>query len=274
LEIALVGPFEVLSGRFDRRTPRLSPFLHWRYHLDPPEFFTVLAGEDTRHWGCFLDDPAKGDGCVMDYYANEAFCLAPDGDTIFEAVRLELEYSCHYADYPPADSVNYAQYEEELRQTDDLRQALMRYAGADRPEVGEAYTDKYSGRTARAAHVVAETSDGAGVTAPPGTFRPLSLSGKKLRLLLYRQDDPAAIVDEARQALRDGFPATALQLGRELWPLPGARKRDYAYELLDAAYAALGRETLRTVLRTHREHRDLPSVDIFDAEKEMGNGEA
>ena len=41
----------------------------------------------------------------------------------------------------------------------------------------------------------------------------------------------------------------------------------YAYELLDAAYAALGRETLRNVLRVHREHRELPSVDILAAEE-------
>ncbi len=274
LRTTLVGPFEVLSGRFDLRTPRLSPLLHWRYYLDPPEFFTVLAGEDGRHWGYFLDDPATGDGCVMDYYADEAFYMDQDGDTLFEAVRLELEYSCNYADYRPEDGANYPQYEEELRQTDELRRALMKYATADRPEVGQTYTDKYGGRIARAARVIAETWDGTGVVAPPATYRPLSLSGKKLRLLLYREDDPAAIVDEARQALRDGFPATALMLGKELWPLPGERKTEYAYELLDAAYAALGRDVLRQVLRTHREHRDLPSVDIFDAERNSGNGEA
>ncbi len=112
-----------------------------------------------------------------------------------------------------------------------------------------------------------------GVVAPPETYRPLSLPDKKLRSVLRREDDPIALVEEARQALRDGFPATALKLGKELWPLPGARKTEYAYELLDAAYAALGREVLRQVLRTHREHRELPSVDIFDAERETGNGE-
>ena len=74
--------------------------------------------------------------------------------------------------------------------------------------------------------------------------------------------------------MRDGFPATALKLGKELWPLHGERKTEYAYELLDAAYAGLGREMLRQVLRTHRAHRDLPSVDIFDAEKGTGDGEA
>ena len=81
----------MLSGRFDIHTPRLSPLLHWRYYLDPPEFFTVLAGGmDKLHWGYYLDDPAGGRGCVASYYANDASSLSTDGDDLFEAVRLQL----------------------------------------------------------------------------------------------------------------------------------------------------------------------------------------
>ena len=61
-------------------------------------------------------------------------------------------------------------------------------------------------------------------------------------------------------------PRTAQKLGKDLWAVGGEHQTMYAYELLDAAYAALGRDVPRQVLRTHREHRDLPSVDIFDAE--------
>jgi hypothetical protein len=267
LGLTLVGPFEVLAGRFDGRSPRLSPLLHWRYYLDPPEFFTVLAGgEDCRHWGYFLDDPVTGFGCVADYYAYENFDLTDDGDTLFEAVRLELEYGCLYADYRPEDGAYPPEYEEELHRADALRKAIMRYATADRSEVGEAYTDKYGGRSRRLEHIVAETYEGMGIIAPPEMYRPLSLPDKKLRSLLYNQDDPVAIVQEGRQALRDGFPATALKLGKELWPLHGKQRTAYAYELLDAAYAALGRDMLRRVLHVHRQNRDLPSVDIFSEE--------
>src|SRR3954469_8750411 len=95
LGVALVGPFEVLAGRFDGRVPKHSLLLHWRYHLDPPEFFTVLAGgSDGLHWGYYLDDPDGGGGCIASYYAQDAFELSVDGDTLFEAVRLHLEY-CH-----------------------------------------------------------------------------------------------------------------------------------------------------------------------------------
>jgi hypothetical protein len=276
LDIVLVGPFEVLSGRFDLRTPRLSALLHWRYYLDPPEFFTVLAGGgDGLHWGYYLDDPAVSQGCVAHYYAMDVFELNVSGDTLFEAVRLELEEtyrSClEYRDYLPQ---NAAEYEDSIHAIDKLRVDLCRWATGDRTEQGDAYCDRYARKAARNTRMIASTPEHMGIVAPSGTYRALSLPDKKLRSLLRKEDDPVAIVEEGRQALHDGFPATALKLGKELWPLDGERKTEYAYELLDAAYAALGREVLRQVLRTHREHRDLPSVDIFDAEKETGNGEA
>ena len=57
-----------------------------------------------------------------------------------------------------------------------------------------------------------------------------------------------------------------MKLGKDLWAVGGERHTEYAYELLDAAYAALGREVLREVLRVHRANRELPSVDILDNE--------
>jgi hypothetical protein len=260
LHIRLVGPFEVLSGRFDHSTPRLSPLLHWRYYLDPPEFFTVLAGaEDRLHWGYYLDDPTDGRSCVASYFALDVFELSADGDNLFEAVRLELE----------------ARHDQgRLEPVDLLRQEIQKYATAERPERDAGYVDQYQGKVARNATVIASTPEDMWVVAPPETYRPLSLSDKKLRSLIRKESDPIALVVEARQALRDGFPATALKLGKELWPLHGDRKAEYAHELIDAAYAALGREVLRNVLRVHREHRNLPSVDIFDAESRNGNGAA
>jgi hypothetical protein len=274
LDIRLVGPFEALSGRFDRCAPRLSPLLHWRYYLDPPEFFTVFSGGgDGLHWGYFLDDPASGEGCVAYYYAADVFEVAVCGDTLFEAVRLELEetYRTCQEDrtYFPQNTDD---YEGAMRALDALRPKLCQYATGRRRETGDAYVEKYQGLAARNDRIVAETVEGLGIVAPAETYRPLSLPDKKLRSLLQKQHNPVGPVEVARQALRDGFPATALKLGKELWPLHGERKTEYAYELLDAAYAALGRDVLRQVLRTHREHRDLPSVDIFDEESGTGNG--
>lgn len=258
LGVTLVGAFEVLAGRFDNRVPRHSLQLHWRYHDDPPEFFTLLYGlGDGQHWGWYLDDPATGVGCISCYFANDAYELSADGDDLFEALRLHLEYLVADGDQLSDDEAT------------EWRQRLMEHATDDRPETGEEYTDLYAGYSERrAALVIAETSEGMGIVAPPERYRVLSLVDKKLWRRLQREDDPAAIVEEARQALRDGYPATALKLGKDLWATVGSQKTEYAYELLESAYAALDRPTLLRVLQTHRANRSLPSVDILENESE------
>lgn len=272
LDLRLVGPFEVLAGRFDGRTTRYPLVLHWRYWGDPPEFFTVLAGGgDGLHWGWYLDDPAERSGCVASYYARDVFELCADGDNLFEAVRLHLELCCHdFAEYAcqtrdPADG-------NVVRALEDFRNVFTHFATADRPETGAEYEERYAGVTTRGTRVVADTVEGMGIVVPSATYRPLSLKDKKLWRRLRKEDDPADLMDEARQALRDGFPGTALKLGKDLWATGGEQWAAYACDLLDAAYAALGRDVLRDVLRVHRAHRDLPSVDILENEEKGQNG--
>jgi hypothetical protein len=269
LSLRLVGPFEVLAGRFDQRTPRFSPLLHWRYYLDPPEFFTVLVGGgDGLHWGCYLDDPATGAGCVASYYARDAFEMSVDGDDLFAAVRLDLEHS------QAGSELDYSygliakdEHEETLTGLARLREKLMAFGTTERLEIGSAYVDRQAGRASRRGKVVAKTCGGIGIVVPPERYRPLSLTDRKLWSYLFETDDPAEVVREARQALREGFPGTALKLGQDLWAVDGERHSEYAYELLDAAYEALGRDVHREVLRVHRANRELPSVDILESEE-------
>jgi hypothetical protein len=275
LHVTLVGPFEVLAGRFDGRSPRYDLRLHWRYYDDPPEFFTVLAGDsDGLHWGYYLDDPAAAQGCVASYWARDAFELSSGGDTLFEALRLELEHrwrDCQ--DYQAEAPERAAAYEAQLDHIEQLREQLCRYGTGDRPETGDEYVEVYSGMTARAERIVAETKEGMGVVVPAERYRPLALPDRQLWRYLRKEPDPVDVVEEARQALRAGFPGTALKLGKDLWATTGATKTAYACELLDGAYAALGREALREVLRVHRANRDLPSVDILEMEERSGSGE-
>ena len=141
----LVGPFEVLAGRFDRHTPRYSQLLHWRYYNDPPEFFTVLLGDiDGLHWGYYLDDPANQTGCVASYYTYDSFELMTDGDTLFEALRLHLEEQQRDClEYRGAQPDQAAVCDATLAAVAELRRAMQCYETGDRSEVGEEYVEKY-----------------------------------------------------------------------------------------------------------------------------------
>lgn len=269
LGITLVGPFEVLAGRFDGRVPRHSLLLHWRYYGDPPEFFTVLAGDaDGLHWGHYLDDPRDGRSCVVSYYARDSFELSVDGDTLFDAVRLHLEHVHgdleQYRADAAADGEGTAPYDERLAALEAVRRRLMEQATGDRPETGEAYTERYSA-SSRDDRVTAETMEGVGIVVPAGQYRPLSMSDRKLWKHL-RKGDAADLIAEARQALSEGFPGTALKLGKDLWAAGGVRRMEAACDLLEEAYAALGRGELLRVLQTHRANRELSSVDILEDE--------
>ncbi len=267
--LQLVGPFEVLAGRFDGRTPAYPQHLHWRYANDPPEFFTVLsAGTDGLHHGYYLDDPTTAAAsCVASYYAGDAFEMEANSDTLFAAVRLELEqHDRDCAESQAVDPANAGAYAAKRAEIDEVRRKLQRYATADRTETAEAYVEKYLGvRPARFGRVTAPTRDGMGIVVPPGTYRPLSVPDKKLGKALRKKDELAVLVEEARTALRAGYPGTDLKLGKELWAT--GIKRSQAWDLLDAAYAALGRDVLRQVLANHRAFPNLPFVDILHVEE-------
>jgi len=262
LDVVLTGPFEVLWGRFDHVTPPLSPYLHWRYYLDPPEFFTVLVGGgDGHHWGYYLDDPGRGPHCLASYYHEDAFEMAAEGNTLFKAIRFwfEEQLAAYEEDHTFGEAL-YGNFEETRARLDHLRQALQNFATEDRPETGSSYLETYGTlRPSRFRRVVAATPEGMGIVVPPRLYRHLSLGNRDLWRLLRRTEDPGAVVQEAREALRDGYPGTALKLGKDLW----ATGFEEAWELLDAAYTALERPILREILRVHREHRERPWLDIM-----------
>ena len=58
LNLQLVGPYDVLAEKCVKRNSlgrRPNYLRHWRYYYDPPEFLTVLRGDDEAqfHMGYF-----------------------------------------------------------------------------------------------------------------------------------------------------------------------------------------------------------------------------
>lgn len=263
----LVGPFEVLAGRFDRRTTRYSQLLHWRYANDPPEFFTVLAGDgEGLHWGYYLDEPGESPPCVAGYFAQDVYEISEEGDSLFELVRRQIEICQAEMEELSASGSNADEGPEQEREIDRSREVLMKFATGDRSEIGLHYEEKHPPHSSRSSRVIAATLDGMGVVAPGDTYRPLSLKDRQLWKELKRNKNPLEFVQEARQAAYDGYPATALKLGKDLWAIGGETRTEHAYELMAEAYSVLRRPVLQQVLAVHRADRALPSVDILECE--------
>jgi hypothetical protein len=241
LHLELVGPFHILAGRFDRHTPRYPIAQHWRTAWDPPELFTVFAGSNGLHWGYWIDAPGESTPCVVAVYPDQGFEPDRYGDDLMEALRLHLEELA----------------EDGEMDMDAVRQRLF----GNSPVQGH-----IGGATARDAGVIAPTLDGLGIVAPPGTYRQLSVSDRVLAERIWEEEPPADLLAEALRACDDGCPATALKLGRDLWQVPEAAHYTAAYDLLDRAYAGLGREVLRGILADHRRCRDREWLDILDQE--------
>ena len=54
LGLTLVGPYDILAGKHKKATNPCY-LRHWRYYYDPPEFMTVIRGDDKKqfHFGYY-----------------------------------------------------------------------------------------------------------------------------------------------------------------------------------------------------------------------------
>jgi DNA-binding transcriptional ArsR family regulator len=255
LGIGLAGPFDFLRGRFEGKTIKLPYILHYRYYMDPPEFFTVLTGDsDGLHWGYWVDDLKTSEFSVAHYYNNDAYNILECGTTIFEAVRLYLEQRYHsFLEYMDEEEEGYVT--EKLPGFQILRECIMQYETVDRKAIGMDYIDEYEERNKR--KVSAELTYGMGIVVQDEFYKKMdNYSYKDLNLKKAEK-----LSMRAEKYLEEGFPGNALQIGKELWAY-GERYKALMYPILEKAYKALGREQLLEILKIHREYREISSVDI------------
>lgn len=89
-DLLLVGPFDVLANKFTNvKEKRPEEYLiHWRYFYDPPEFQTVLKGDNKRgyHIGYFRDSPDEKPAFLASNCAEIDGVLNVMGNNIFAAV--------------------------------------------------------------------------------------------------------------------------------------------------------------------------------------------
>lgn len=210
-----------------------------RFYKDPPEFITVLLGDtDGLHWGYYVDEPANGPSCVAHYYHNDAYLFTVDGG-LFDAVGKQAEAVRRtLREYLETDPGSASAYRRDIERIDSILERLV-------PLMAAAPVQRV---------VTAPTRDGMGIIVPPERYAPLSAQDRFLEPRYVPDEAQVQMLRElALAALQHGYAGSALKLGKDLWDYP-----DYfavSCELLEKAYASLGRHILRDRLQRGCEYR-------------------
>ncbi len=258
MDLSFADPFTALHG-----VPKAGwdPITDARYFNDPPEFFTILYGHtDGLHYGYWVEDGPAAEYPVVGYWHSDAFELAVYGRSLLEAmaglIPRAIEGTRENMEY---DGEEYADgYRKTLVQLDQLLVSLQPYL----PAPGS--LDRYT----RAP--IATTRNRMGIVADPALYYPIH-EEDPFGIWNYKPsaDDVTEMRAAALEALEDGFPATALKLGKDLWIY-----RDHAetsVELLELAYTALDRPIQRSMLR-YRKGKSAADVPSFKAALDSPSG--
>lgn len=262
LGLTLRGPFEHLAER-SARAPRgrlAMPHLRHRAPLDPPEFLALATAADGgARLGYYFDDPGRRSPLVC-AQGDAPQTLEILGESLLLALRTVLERRL-------VDAQDRGPRRGELQRIDQLRAELAAASPQPREETGADYLEAYVERARSPRRPLAPTADGIGLLAPRRLYRPLRASPAGLRQET-RASDPHHLVDLGEAALGDGFPATTLLIGKELWAC-GLREphRTHAAQLLSAAYRALKRPLLAEITAAHAAQRSSPQLAVAPADE-------
>lgn len=273
LGLLLVGPFDVLAGRFDGLAPRepAAYLRHCRYFYDPPEFQTVLAGtggkRDGLHYGYWRDDPQAPDAnapaavLVAQTDADRGCAVRLIGTNLFAAVLHHLDKEVRLSPF-------------ELAGVTSLRKKLRQFCESNSIAVDDQSLS--SVLRERNAKVVVPTLHAAGLVVPLDRrtrvgYRPLSAEPAQLREWLRRLDDPedgdtdavfALVMERVQPVLTAALIAvdesdfgTAIELGVELFGHGSVRLHSVAMQMLATGYAMVRRPQLIAIVKAHLAQR-------------------
>ncbi|OBS59556.1 hypothetical protein A6R68_09321, partial [Neotoma lepida] len=92
LGLRLVGPYDILAGKHRMKTKStgLNCNLHWRFYYDPPEFQTIIIGDNRTqyHMGYFRDSPDELPVYVGTNEAKKNCIIIQNGDNVFAAIKI------------------------------------------------------------------------------------------------------------------------------------------------------------------------------------------
>ncbi len=250
LDVHLVGPFEVLAGRFDKIPPLSAMLLHWRFRTDPPELFTLaVRGEDEMHWGYWLNDPdannpAKNrqpDSIIAGGSPHFRIYPQPVDRTFLGVVRLLLEVE--YARLQELDSLGLVmgQERDQIAKLSRLRDLIGRLAIKHQSWTSAAIGEDWL----------------LGFTT-------------KIRPLRKKVENPPTLFSVALsridQHLENNEPNKALLLIQFLWPKMNPKREREIWPRLQEIYQMTNRPILGKICQVSEQYSQRGWLDISEME--------
>lgn len=261
LGLQLVGPYDVLSGSFDDvdESNITSYHLHWRYFYDPPEFLTVIKGDNETgyHLGYYRDDPKTPPVFVASNQAEKNCEFTVLGENLFAAINKFI-----------GDFMKTSSGKSKLKSIKALQASL----------VTDAEKLKYNLNTstpaikARNKKVVAKTFHKAGIVVPVDSndvgYRPLTFTDGELKKILRRITDDKSDKDkeQASENLQEQMTLVqfandecdygmGLELGLDLFCFGSGRFHNTILQLMPLAYNLLQRHVFAEIVEIHVNNR-------------------
>ncbi|XP_046394323.1 histone PARylation factor 1 [Ischnura elegans] len=259
--LMLVGPYDVLSGELKKVKHRdSSSYLrHWRYYFDPPEFQTIIKGDDKKqyHMGYYRDDPQEMPVFVACNSAAVSCTISPLAGNVFGAVNAYLNGILKSGD--PFTKIKVPKYQN----------ALKKWAEKE----GISLEAKTAEMKARSKKVVSTTFHNAGIVVPCDKksqvgYRELLEPDAQIKKILTSIMDSETedkrkaafsklqpIVTAANIANDECDFGASLELGLDLFAFGGEPLHPIILQLLQAAYKLLNRPEFAVIIKAHLQDR-------------------
>ncbi|XP_071951738.1 histone PARylation factor 1-like [Antedon mediterranea] len=265
LGLQLVGPYDVLSGKLSAtKNKRPNYVLHYRYYYDPPEFQTVVKGDDDSqfHLGYYRDEPKKAPVFVASNKSKVNNLFTPQGENLFAATKLQLDVT-----------IGKIKDSEKKQSLEKLLKEMCAFA----KKHDYSLDVKTPAMKARERLVVAKTFHGAGIIVNVDEndvgYRPIPETNASLKKIFK------SIADSKNEGVRmKKFEALqelttivqfandecdygqGYELGLDLFSYGGDVFHKTIKNLLSVAYQLLEREEFWEILEAHLAQRNVDDV--------------
>ncbi|XP_042206077.1 histone PARylation factor 1-like [Homarus americanus] len=257
--LTLVGPYDVLTGKLKGIKPRkISTYVcHWRYFYDPPEFMTVIAGDEKEyHIGYYRDDPHEMPGFAGSMSSVKRGVIKPLGENVFAAVCSHLR--------------------EKVKEENPFKktslQKLYSEVESFAKKKNHSLEAETKGMKQRKKAVVAKTFHGAGIVVPldedDNGYREVPETNASLRKMFQKVidaktdkqrgqhfDDVQEIITNVQFANDEGDPGMGLEFGLDMFMFGHEEFHKPLYHVLSLAYEILGRKPYIDILQAHLKNR-------------------